>query len=165
MSERIFVVGDIHGCFVTLREMVENELQVSKQDKMILLGDYIDRGGQSKFVLDYLMGLIREGYDVLPLMGNHEDMLLNALRNEDALWLWLYNGGTETLRSFQIHSPMELERAYTEFLKRLPIYYQLGDFYLVHAGLMMNWRIRFGIENQCSGFGRKPIGILCFLRK
>ena len=134
MSERIFAIGDVHGCFDTLRELVESAIQLNKADMLILLGDYIDRGSQSKLVLDYLIWLLNEGYNIIPLKGNHEAMLTDAIKDNYYLWIWLYNGGDATLYSFNIHSVNELESSYVDFLKGLPLYYQLGDFYFVHAG-------------------------------
>ena len=57
MSERLFAIGDIHGCFDSLKELVEHKIQLQKSDKLVLLGDYIDRGDKSKEVVEYIIEL------------------------------------------------------------------------------------------------------------
>jgi len=98
MNKRLFAIGDIHGCFDLLKELVENKIQLQKDDKLILLGDYIDRGDKSKEVVDFIIELSENGYDIIPLMGNHEAMLLDAFENEKDISKWIQNGGNETFR-------------------------------------------------------------------
>ena len=57
MNNRIYAIGDIHGCFNSMKELIENKIQLRKEDKLIFLGDYIDRGPDSKKVLDYIIEL------------------------------------------------------------------------------------------------------------
>ena len=78
MSGR-FAIGDIHGCLKTLKALVENEIQLGKDDELFFVGDFIDRGPDSKGVLDYIGSLIRDGYKIQSVMGNHEEMLLESL--------------------------------------------------------------------------------------
>ena len=80
--KRIFAIGDIHGCFDFLKELVENKIQLDKDDKLVLLGDYIDRGVKSKEVVDYIIDLHEKGYDITPLIGNHELLLLETFEDE-----------------------------------------------------------------------------------
>ena len=82
---RRFVLGDVHGCYRTLRRVVEEVLKLGEGDTLYLLGDYIDRGPDSKGVLDYLLQLwLKTDISIQPLLGNHEKMLLNAVvRGED----------------------------------------------------------------------------------
>ena len=68
-----WAISDIHGCCQTFRYMVETELQITKEDELFLLGDYIDRGKDSKGVFDYIMQLQNDNFKVQCLMGNHED--------------------------------------------------------------------------------------------
>jgi serine/threonine protein phosphatase 1 len=91
MNNRLFAIGDIHGCFDSLKELVKNKIQLQKNDKLILLGDYIDRGNKSKEVIDFIIELLEKGYDVIPLMGNHEAMLLDAYENEKNTPNWIQN--------------------------------------------------------------------------
>jgi len=57
MNKRLFAIGDIHGCFNAVRSLLEQKIQIKESDKIILLGDYIDRGIQSKDVIDYIIDL------------------------------------------------------------------------------------------------------------
>lgn len=133
MPDRIFAIGDIHGCFDQFRTLFEDKIKATTDDRIILIGDYIDRGKKSREVIDYIIGLTGKGYDIIPLMGNHESMLLDALDLDDPdLWLW--NGGGDTLKSFGIESLKELEPHYIKFFENLVWYYSFEDYLFVHAG-------------------------------
>lgn len=138
MDKRLFAIGDIHGCFESLKELVENKIQLQKNDKLFLLGDYIDRGYKSKEVVDYIIELQENGFDVIPLMGNHEAMLLDAFGNEKNTSLWILNGGDETLKSFEIGSLKDIKSKYIKFFKVLKYYYSFEDYLFVHAGFNDN---------------------------
>jgi serine/threonine protein phosphatase 1 len=97
MNNRLFAIGDIHGCFDSLRELVENKIQLQKEDKLILLGDYIDRGNKSKEVVDFIIELSKNGYDVIPLMGNHEAMLLDVFEDEKNISKCVHAGFNDNL--------------------------------------------------------------------
>ncbi len=94
---RLFAIGDIHGCFKPFYELVVNVIDLKKEDRLILLGDYIDRGFQSKEVIDFIIDLKASGFDVTPLMGNHEAMLLEAYADNGLLYHWYMNSGETTL--------------------------------------------------------------------
>ena len=134
MNKRLLAIGDIHGCFDSLKELVEHKIQLQKSDKLILLGDYIDRGEKSKEVIDFIMELQNKGFDIVPLMGNHEQMLLDAFEDEKNSSLWMHNGGHETLKSFEIKSIKNIDLSYIRFFKGLAFYYLIDDFLFVHAG-------------------------------
>lgn len=134
MDNRLFAIGDIHGCFNSLKQLVKEKIQITKTDKVILLGDYIDRGPRSKEVIDYIIELKEKGFDIIPLKGNHEAMLLDAFMDDDLLSRWIHNGGIETLKSFGIISLNQLETKYLEFFKNLQLYFELEDYLFVHAG-------------------------------
>ena len=138
MNKRLFAIGDIHGCFDSLKELVENKIQLQKSDKLILLGDYIDRGDKSKEVIDYIIELQEKGFNIVPLMGNHETMLLDAYENEKNISIWIQNGGNETLKSFDINSIKNLNPMYLKFFRELEHYYSLDEFLFVHAGFNDN---------------------------
>jgi len=142
-ESRRFVIGDIHGCVKTFRKMLDDKLIVTKQDKIYLLGDYIDRGPDSKMMLDELMMMQKQSFNIFPLMGNHEYMMLQALESDIYFELWQANGCGATLLSFGI-PPGELDNPgsvrmiperYFTFLNSLQYYIMLDDFFLVHAGL------------------------------
>jgi serine/threonine protein phosphatase 1 len=134
MGKRLFAIGDIHGCYEPLRELIEHKIEIKKTDKLILLGDYIDRGNQSREVIDYIVELKKKDFDIVALIGNHESMLLDALDNDIFLPEWIQNGGSETMMSFGINSLKQLEQVYIDFFKGLQFYYFLNNFLFVHAG-------------------------------
>jgi len=134
MIKRIFAVGDIHGCYESFLELVERKIKLQRNDKLILLGDYIDRGNQSKAVVDYIIKLQHKGFDIIPLMGNHEAMLVDAVKDDGLLPIWLQNGGSMTMESFSIKSLKGLDHSYIDFFKGLRFYYSYNNFLFVHAG-------------------------------
>jgi serine/threonine protein phosphatase 1 len=134
MDDRLFAIGDIHGCFDSFKELVENKIELKKEDKLILLGDYIDRGIQSKEVIDYIIELQQGGFDITPLQGNHEAMLLDAIKNEKHLYIWIANGGQATLNSFKIKSIKDIESIYTDFFNELPYFFAFREYLFVHGG-------------------------------
>lgn len=69
MKKREFAIADIHGCCRTFRHLLE-QIGFGKQDTLYLLGDYIDRGPDSRGVIETILELVREGYDIRPHMGN-----------------------------------------------------------------------------------------------
>ncbi|SHI72753.1 serine/threonine protein phosphatase 1 [Tangfeifania diversioriginum] len=138
MNKRLFAIGDIHGCFDSLKELVENKIQLQKSDNLILLGDYIDRGDKSKEVIDFIMELQKKGFNIIPLMGNHEAMLLDALEAEKDISKWIQNGGDKTLKSFEINSLKDVESKYIDFFKGLRCYFAFENFLFVHAGFNDN---------------------------
>ncbi|MCK9207039.1 MAG: serine/threonine protein phosphatase [Salinivirgaceae bacterium] len=138
MNKRLFAIGDIHGCFDSLKELVENKIQLQKNDKLILLGDYIDRGDKSKEVVDFIMELKEKRFGIIPLIGNHEVMLLDVYENEKNFSKWIQNGGDKTLKSFEISSLKGIESKYIKFFKDLRFYYSFEDYLFVHAGFNDN---------------------------
>lgn len=139
---RIFVISDIHGeldLFTQLLAKVEYDAQT---DKLILLGDYIDRGSDSKDVLEKVIDLQEDG--AIALRGNHEDMLLSTVQGDEK-WseIWLRNGGIETLESYGV-TASETEPIFPEdetwqrhlrFIESLDYYYETEDTIFVHAGV------------------------------
>jgi serine/threonine protein phosphatase 1 len=134
-ANRRFAVGDVHGCCKTLRALVEGTILLTSTDTLYLLGDYIDRGPDSKGVLDYLMHLRETGYDVRPLMGNHEEMALRAVENPLIRRTWFANGGMQTLRQLRLNASGEIPAFYLTFMAGLPRILTTDDYVFVHAGL------------------------------
>lgn len=148
MKERLFAIGDIHGCFKQLVTMIEKKIKLTSEDAIVFLGDYIDRGPQSKEVLDYIIALRSKGYNIIALLGNHEDMLLNALHDYRYEASWLYNGGISSLRSFNAESAQEIVNKYEEFFKSLHHYYIIDNYIFVHAGFNDKIRNIFDDKQQ-----------------
>ena len=131
---RLFAIGDIHGCFKPFYELVVNAIDLKKEDRLILLGDYIDRGTQSKEVIDFIIDLKAGGFDIIPLMGNHEAMLLESYADTGMLYQWYMNSGETTLESIGIQDVRDLEKTYLDFFSGLKYYESIGNFLFVHAG-------------------------------
>lgn len=135
MPSRTFVIGDIHGCAATLRRLVDEILIPFPGDCIYLLGDLIDRGPDSKGVLDFIFELRARGLSVGSVRGNHEEMCLQASDDHYYQSLWTANGGLATLESFQADGPGDIPHRYRELLDSFPLYILLNDFVIVHAGL------------------------------
>ncbi|MEM7657896.1 MAG: metallophosphoesterase family protein, partial [Bacteroidota bacterium] len=132
---RKIAISDIHGCLRTFQVLLEERLHFSKQDELYLLGDHVDRGPDTKGVLDYIIHLREAGYQVNCLRGNHEEMMLNAAKDRKELQMWLYNGGQETLASFETDDPTQIPEKYLELVRDMEYYYEVDNYILVHAGL------------------------------
>jgi len=157
---RLFAIGDIHGCFKTFYELVIREIDLKKKDKLILLGDYIDRGTQSKEVVDFIIDLQAKGFDVVPLTGNHEAMLLSSYNDPSMFYLWSMNSCETTLLSFGVENVLDIGKHYIDFFSGLKYYESIGNFLFVHAGFNdldadpfndrehMIWESRLYYENQ-----------------
>lgn len=134
MSGRLLAIGDSHGCFRQLNILVTEVIKLTREDKLVMLGDYVDRGEDSKAVLDLLLELIQEGYNIIPLLGNHEDMMINAPKSSLDNYNWMLNGGGETLRSFGVSSVDDIDNKYMDFLSGMPLYHVIDNYFFVHAG-------------------------------
>jgi serine/threonine protein phosphatase 1 len=138
---RTLIIGDIHGCINTFKHLLYKILDINTSDRIIILGDLIDRGPKSKDVVDELIRLQKEKFNICSLRGNHEQMLIDSSIFKDNFPLWSRNGGAKTCESFKIKHIKELPNEYIEFFKSLPNYIQLDKYLLVHAGL------NFDIDN------------------
>ncbi len=144
---KIFVIGDIHGCFGQLCALMDKIPINFSRDQLIFIGDYIDRGSGSIEVVDYLIDLKKQLPGTLFLKGNHEDMLINYLDGCDR-FTYLLNGGQQTLDAYLNHSNNPgghpVPSAHLEFFNSLQLYYQTEDYIFVHAGL----RKKVPLESQ-----------------
>ncbi len=154
---RRFVIGDIHGCYLTLRTLIEVQLELTKNDQLFLLGDYIDKGPRSKKTVDYIIKLIKKGYKIYPLRGNHEDEKLQIARTEPDILPWAFRQAKDMLKDGKI------KKKYFEFFTELRHYFELDNYFLVHAGFnfkaenpfddreSMMWLRRFETHPQFIG--------------
>ena len=129
-----YATTDLHGCLHTFRYLVEEKLRLTRHDELYLLGDYVNKGPDSRGVLDYLMYLQASGYRVQCLRGNHDQALLDAARHR---WRWDWRGPRgrlPTLRSFGVARMADVPAQYLDWLAGLPYEIELPDFVLVHAG-------------------------------
>lgn len=136
--KRVFIIGDIHGCCKTFKKMIFEKINIRSTDEIYCLGDYVDRGPDSKGVIDFILDLRNKGYQIHTLRGNHEQMLLESDIDEFTRDLWMRNGGNHTLRSFRKKSVSAFEAKYLEFFEQTSYFVQTNDFILVHAGLNFN---------------------------
>jgi len=146
MKPRHIVIPDIHGCERTLSRLLERVIRLQRSDTIFLLGDTIDRGPCSKEVLDTILTMQTNGYEIRSVRGNHEEMLINSCRDRSYFRMWMINGGHATLKSFGVEDPCEIPPAYRRFLESFPFYIEYGDFIMVHATL--NFRMPDPFEDR-----------------
>lgn len=124
-----YAIGDIHGMYDPLVELLRI-LPIEEGDRLIFLGDYIDRGPASKEVVNLLKNL-KKAHDMVLLMGNHEDMMLSCIEKGDCL-TWEFNGAGATMRSF---GGLEKIKEELPFFKSLKLFHEEGRYLLVHGGV------------------------------
>ncbi len=143
MAGKIYAIGDIHGCYDRLKELLDRIPYEPGRDRLVFLGDYIDRGADSARVLDLLCRLREEAHDMVALMGNHEYMLLEYARAKDpSLLPFLRNMGFDaTVTSYHKETGFDtrplsfLPARHMDFLSSLLPYWQTEEYIFVHAGL------------------------------
>ena len=155
---QIFVVGDIHGCHVLLaqihKKILDKSNHTSGNKLLIYLGDYIDRGPKIKETIQALLDFQPDNFEQIFLLGNHEQMMLDFINKvPDSLYLWILNGGDETLISYGIKDVESFydetksnEILYNELVNNIPqdhlqffnnlsLSYQWSGYFFVHAGI------------------------------
>jgi len=158
---RTWVIPDIHGCLQTFRYVVENMIKLRKDDTLFILGDFIDRGPDSKGVIDYIMKLQARGFMVTTLRGNHEDYMLKTIQEDQSSGFlakllggsktrkeWYRFGGDATMKSFGVDYPRDIPPKYVTWLKSLPFYASWGRYLIVHAGF--NFKMDNIFEDEYS---------------
>ena len=153
----VYAVGDIHGrsdLLARLLRQIETDAARRKAAKrtLIFLGDYVDRGPDSRGVVETLLNDLPKGFAVHFLKGNHEALLLDFLEGKEELAHWLMNGGEATMASYGVDvrhlvetsaSPKTwraafaaaLPMAHFDFFRHLELRVALGDYLFVHAGV------------------------------
>lgn len=151
---RLYAIGDVHGRFDLLRDMhglirADLDHRPVHDWRIIHLGDYIDRGPQSREVLDFL---VQAGRDprMLSLLGNHDQGLLHYLATGDTMGIFARNGGAETALSYGVEVDFDdavsaqsgyvamvgaVPQAHIDFIRSLPRAFTFGDFFFCHAGV------------------------------
>ncbi|MEM9139147.1 MAG: metallophosphoesterase family protein [Pseudomonadota bacterium] len=151
---RIYAIGDVHGCLDMLRELhdaIEQDLSQHPADDwtVVHVGDYVDRGPDSRGVIDYLSGLAAKDDRMVFLLGNHDLMFSRSVKGDrQMLRTWMTNGGEETLQSYGLRVDTFIERLsqnspmddvfppeHIAFLENLDHAAHMGDFFFVHAGV------------------------------
>lgn len=138
--KRILVISDIHGELKLFDSLLERVKYDADEDQLILVGDYVDRGPDSKGVLNRVSELKRNGAVVL--RGNHDEMMLNVVDGvSGALERWERNGALMTLQSYDSSIESVILSAGAEFEKHISLiremdyYYETKDYIFVHAGV------------------------------
>jgi serine/threonine protein phosphatase 1 len=155
-GRRIYAIGDIHGRDDLLGELHQRILSDAEDAghlamTVIYLGDYIDRGPGSRRVIDMLLRGPPPGLAAIHLLGNHEAMLLDFLKDPAGGQMWLFNGGDATLESYEVDSSVGRGRSafgrlqaaaraalppgHLAFLRALELTHRDGDYFFCHAGV------------------------------
>ena len=161
-GERIYAIGDIHGCYDLFERLIgrirrDSEAREPARVRLILLGDLIDRGPGAARLAERCMALSQANDDFVVLRGNHEQAMLDALAgNLVALDFWCRYGGDATLRGWGVPEPLlagedpqgllEAARAripgdLLAWLHRLPLSCRIGDYLFIHAGIRPGRRL------------------------
>jgi len=141
-GNKTFVIGDIHGQLGMLENLMAKISWRPDKDALVFLGDYIDRGPDSRGVVDYILSLSRNCSRISCVLGNHEGMLLDYLAGVDKK-LYLANGGGPTLKAYKRGKDLlstlflhEMPNDHIVFYNSLKPYVEIEDYYLIHAGFM-----------------------------
>lgn len=155
-GHRVYVIGDIHGradLLAPLHSKIDEDARSTNNAiHIVYLGDYVDRGLQSRQVIDCIAGFDIQGATRIELMGNHEEVMLAFIEDPVGHADWLDFGGDATLLSYGVETSGDRSRSETlrtiaddlqnqlpathlDFLNNLQDSYQLGDYLFVHAGI------------------------------
>jgi serine/threonine protein phosphatase 1 len=168
-ATRVYAIGDVHGRADLLQDLVERideDLfrRPIERAVEVYLGDYIDRGSQSKTVIDILCRRLVQR-NAICLRGNHEAILEEFLRDPDVLHDWLRLGASGTLASYGVAIPsntplvpLELHRRFCKlfprthvlFLQCLRNHYICGDYLFVHAGIRPGVPLQYQVEDDLT---------------
>jgi len=158
-----YVIPDIHGCYKTLKFLLEGKLKISKEDRVYMLGDYIDRGPDSYGVVEYIIKLMESGYSINCIRGNHEQLLLDSNGSSMYYNLWMLNAGEETLINYSKITGLSYEEGcysciperHMNFYHSLPAYLIVDNKYvMVHGGL--DFRLKDPFSDEKSMLWKRP---------
>lgn len=139
---RILAIGDIHGCLTALTALA-SFVPFRDNDLLVTLGDYVDRGPDTRGVLDWLIARFETGR-LIPLRGNHEIIMLDAREGPDMLAYWQLVGGQATLRSYSGDGTegdlSDIPDEHWQFLEQdTRRYYETATHFFVHANALPDW--------------------------
>ncbi|MDX9730919.1 MAG: metallophosphoesterase family protein [Bdellovibrionales bacterium] len=141
-NRRIYAIGDVHGCALELEKLI-SMLEIDRDTLVVFLGDYVDRGTESRRVIDLVLEL-RGRCEVVALMGNHEAMFLDFLERPESIGsgLFVLNGGGTTLANYAgPKGSFEIPKAHVDFLKGLKLFHETEHHFFVHAGVPLRKRL------------------------
>lgn len=131
----MIAVGDVHGCAEELDELLES-IAPTPDDLLIFLGDYVDRGPDSRGVIEQLIAL-ESRCRLVTLMGNHDAALLAIVDGSLSLEYWDAIGGDATLASYgELDDPRAIEPAHVAWIRRCPRWFELPEHFFVHANYL-----------------------------
>jgi len=130
---RTLAIGDIHGCLTALETLLEF-MELKADDQLIFLGDYVDRGPQSRGVIEKLISL-SQTTNAIFLRGNHDDWMLDARTNRKMFNSWLTVGGKETLKSYGAINLDQMPTEHFEFLEQAQFYFETEEHIFAHAAV------------------------------
>lgn len=133
---RTLAIGDIHGCATALRTLLD-AIALTPEDTLVTLGDYVDDGPDSNSVIGLLLRVERK-CNLVPLLGNHEQMMLEARHSDERMTEWLRCGGGATLKSYRRANDTgqlsDVPDAHWKFLEtRCVNYFESQKHFFVHA--------------------------------
>ena len=128
---RTLAIGDIHGCATALETLVDF-VGVTPEDTLVCLGDYVDRGQQTREVIEFLLAL-REKCHLVTLRGNHEIMMEGARRARGEASQWLAVGGHAVLDSYRASNLDDIPAEHWDFLRACVPSYENETHFFVHA--------------------------------
>jgi serine/threonine protein phosphatase 1 len=157
-NQRVYAIGDIHGradLLQTLHTMILDDAKTANQDVkkiVIYLGDYVDRGLESKAVIDILINGALPDFEAVYLKGNHEEQFLEFMEDSSAGPYWFKIGGDGTVYGYGVRVPNDVTpderpeyiheelqasvpKSHLDFLSRLELTKEIGDYFFVHAGI------------------------------
>ena len=140
----LIAVGDIHGCSRTLKALLE-ALSPGAEDHLVFLGDYVDRGPDTRGVIHQLIELSKQVRCTF-LRGNHEQAMLDWLSGKRETY-WLHFGGEETRQSYMQRGKMDVPTTHLSFLQSTTLYLETPEFFFVHAGLRPDRTVRENIHH------------------
>jgi serine/threonine protein phosphatase 1 len=130
---RRLVIPDVHGCYYTLLALME-KINLAPDDQLFFLGDYVNKGPHNRKVLEYIFELQKQHESLYLLRGNHEQMYLDCLANYSDMLIPY----TAELKALDLLEDGQMHPSYIDFFKSLLYYFELPDYWLVHAGFNFN---------------------------
>ena len=161
---RTIAIGDIHGCYLAL-DTILDAISPTMTDTIIILGDFIDKGRQTKEVIDRLISL-STNCKLIHLIGNHEEVLLNTLKDETSLNYWMQCGGVSMINSYRFGGTLsDIPEDHIAFIQSGWEYYESDSHIFAHAcpdpdipieqneAYSLRWQLLEGdhVRPHCSG--------------
>jgi serine/threonine protein phosphatase 1 len=140
----LIAIGDIHGCAASLGALLDR-LDLTPDDHIVFIGDYIDRGPDSNGVIARLLKLAQTHHCTF-LRGNHESFMIDYFDYKESE-LWRVNGGLQTMESYLTpNGRVEIPDTHVDFVKQTKLYFETDGYFFVHAGLKPHLTIRENLD-------------------